>query len=173
MRDVRAVQTASNDLKIWPLSPSLSVSYYFTVDQYQIASYKEVATSRVYLPIALGFINFYTVMGVFGVRYDVTVITDPPHGPFLIDNRIDFTCHVHPMPPEPVTYSWHAVIDASGPSTLSGQNTTFTPYEWHLHFSWFLCKVFSNETLIGVGRRLVEIHGKTCTIKLKLSTEFS
>ena len=101
-------------------------------------------------------------MGVFGEQYDVTVITDPPHGPFLIGNRINFTCHAYPMPPEPVTYSWHAVKRASGPSPLSRQSTTrYTPSYRDLHFSWFLCKVFSNESLIGVGRRLVEIHGKT------------
>ena len=100
--------------------------------------------------------------GVFGEQYAVTVITDPPSGPFLIRNRITFTCHVYPMPPEPITYSWHAMRDARGPTTLSGQNTThYTPYESDPHFSWFFCKVFSNESLIGIGRRLVEIHGKT------------
>ena len=101
------------------------------------------------------------MIGVFGERYDVTVITDPPHGPFLIGNRINFTCHVYPMPPEPVTYSWHA-ISRYGPTTLRPRQKTtqYTPYYGDLHFSWFFCKVFSNETLIGVGRRLVEIHGK-------------
>ena len=53
---------------------------------------------------------------MFGEQYDVTVITDPPSGPFLIGNRITFTCHVYPMPPEPVTYSWHAMRDAYGPT---------------------------------------------------------
>ena len=91
---------------------------------------------------------------------DVTVITDPPNGPFLINNMIDFTCHVDPAPPEPVTYSWHAVKDANGPTTLSGQNTTrYTPSSRDLHFSWFFCKVFSSGTLLGVGRRMIEIHG--------------
>ena len=99
---------------------------------------------------------------VLGEQYDVTVITDPPSGPFLIESQINFTCHVHPMPPEPVTYSWHAVKDANGPTTLSSQkNTLYTPYYQDLHFSWFFCKVFSNESLIGVGRRLIEIHGKS------------
>ena len=65
------------------------------------------------------------------------------------------------MPPEPVTYSWHAMKDAYGPSTLTGQHTThYTPYYRDLHFSWVFCKVFSNESLVGVGRRLVEIHCK-------------
>ena len=100
--------------------------------------------------------------GVFGEQYTVTVITDPPSGPFLTGNRINFTCHVYPLPSEPVTYSWHAMTNANGPNTLSGQKTTqYTPSYWRdLHYSWFFCKVFSNETLISVGRRLVEIHGK-------------
>ena len=99
--------------------------------------------------------------GVTGEDYDVTVITDPPSGPFQIGNRISFTCHVYPMPSEPVTYRWHAVKDTYGSTTLSGHNTThYTPYESDLHFSWFFCKVFSNESIVGVGRRQVEIHGK-------------
>ena len=100
--------------------------------------------------------------GVFGEQYTITVIIDPPSGPFLAGNRIDFTCHVDPLPPEPVTYSWHAMTNGYGPITLSGQNTThYTPSVYRdLHFSWFFCKVFSNETLISIGRRLVEIHGK-------------
>ena len=102
------------------------------------------------------------VVGVFGgEQYTVTVTTDPPCGPFLAGNRINFTCHVSPLPSEPVTYSWHAMTEAYGPNTLSGQNTThYTPSYQDLHFSWFFCKVFSNESLIKVGRRLVEIHGK-------------
>ena len=105
---------------------------------------------------------FQSVTAVLGEQYDVTVITDPPSGPFLIENQINLTCHVHPMPPEPVTYSWHAVKDANGPTTLSSQKTTlYTPYYLDLHFSWFFCKVFSNGSPIGVGRRLVEIHGKS------------
>ena len=99
---------------------------------------------------------------MLGEQYDITVITDPPSGPFLTGNRISFTCHVYPMPSEPVTYSWHAMKDAGGPTTLTGQHTThYTPHYRNLHFSWFFCKVFSNESLVGVGRRLVEIHGKT------------
>ena len=124
--------------------------------------------------------KFCEVTGVFGEQYDITVVTDPPSGPFLIGNRITFTCHVYPIPPEPVTYSWHAMKDASGPTTLSsGQNAThYTPsYYRDLHFSWFFCKVFSNESLIGVGRKLVEIHGKSqaqifdyCTCRLGFSS---
>ena len=114
------------------------------------------------ISIALTHNNYYAVTGVFGEQYTVTVITDPPSGPFLAGNRIDFTCHISPLPPEPVTYSWHAMTNAYGPTTLSGQNTThYTPSIYRdLHFCWFFCKVFSNETLISVGRRLVEIHGK-------------
>ena len=99
---------------------------------------------------------------VLGVKeYDVTVVTDPPCGPFLVGSEIEFTCHVDPAPPETVTYSWHAVKDAYGPTTFSGHNTTrrYTPNYRDLHFSWFFCKVFSNGTLIDVGRRRVEIHG--------------
>ena len=112
---------------------------------------------------------FQSVTVVLGEQYDVTVITDPPSGPFLIRNQINFTCYVHPMPPEPVTYSWHAVKDANGPTTLSRQkNTLYTPFHRDLHFSWFFCKVFSNESLTGIGRRLVEIHGKTVHASLPM-----
>jgi hypothetical protein len=48
------------------------------------------------------------MIGVFGEQYTVTATTDPP---FLIGNQINFTCHVSPLPPEPVTYSWHAMTD--------------------------------------------------------------
>ena len=92
----------------------------------------------------------------FGEQYTVTVITDPPSGPFLAGDQINFTCHVDPLPPEPVTYSWHAMTNANG-STLPGQKTThYTPSFCDLHFSWFFCKVFSNVSFIGVGRRLVK-----------------
>ena len=56
--------------------------------------------------------------GVFGEQYTVTVITDPPSGPFMTGNRIDFTCHVYPLPSEPVTYSWHAMTNGYGPTTI-------------------------------------------------------
>ena len=47
-------------------------------------------------------------------------------------------------------------------STLPGQKTThYTPSYGDLHFSWFFCKVFFNERFMGVGRRQVEIHGKS------------
>ena len=86
--------------------------------------------------------------------------TDPPSGPFLVGDQIDFTYNVDPVPPEPITYSWHAMTDVNG-STLLGQKTThYTPSYGDLHFSWFFCKVFSSENLIGVGRRLLQINGK-------------
>ena len=76
----------------------------------------------------------------FGEQYTVTVITDPPSGPFLAGDQINFICHVDPLPPEPVTYSWHAMTNANG-STLPGQKTThYTPSYGDLHFSWFFCK---------------------------------
>ena len=103
-------------------------------------------------------ITFYAGIGAFGEQYTVTVITDPPSGPFLAGDRIDFTCHVDPVPPEPVTYSWHAMTNAHD-STLPGQKTThYTPSYGDLHFSWFFCKVFFNERFMGVGRRQVEIQ---------------
>ena len=108
---------------------------------------------------------FYAVTGVFGEQYTVMVITDPPNGPFLVGNRINFTCHVDPLPPEPVTYSWHAMTNANGSTLyLPGQKTIhYIPSYQDLHFSWFFCKMLSNESVIGFGRRLVEIHGKTDT----------
>ena len=99
----------------------------------------------------------------FGEQYTVIVTTDPPSGPFLAGDQINFTCHVYPLalPPEPVTYSWHAMTNANG-STLPEQKTThYTPSYGDLHFSWFFCKVLSNESFVGIGRRLVEIHGKS------------
>ena len=61
-------------------------------------------------------------------------------GPFLAGDQINFTCHVDPLPPEPVTYSWHAMTNANG-STLPGQKTThYTPYH---HFGTFISVGFS------------------------------
>ena len=117
--------------------------------------------------------SFYAVTGFFGELYIVTVITDPPSGLFMTGNWIDFTCHVYPLPPEPITYSWHAMINGYSPTTLSGQNTTqYTPSYRDLHFSWFFCKVFSNESLISVGRRLLEIHGKKIIQLVIIGTQY-
>ena len=96
-----------------------------------------------------------------GEEYDVTMVTDPPKGLFLVGNEIEFTCYVDPAPSEPVTYSWHAVKDTDGPTILSGHTNTirYTPNYRDLHFSWFFCKMFANGKLIDVGRRRVEFHG--------------
>ena len=98
---------------------------------------------------------------MLGEGCSVIITTTLSNGPFLVDNEIEFTCYVDPTPSEPVTYSWHAVKDAYGATTLSSTtNTTrYTPSYSDLHESWLFCKVFSNGSLVGVGRKLVKIHG--------------
>ena len=80
---------------------------------------------------------------VVGVEYSVTVATDPTNGPFLVGKEIEFTCDVDPISSEPVTYSWKAVKDAYGSTTLSSKLNTirYTPVYSDLHISWFFCKV--------------------------------
>ena len=102
-------------------------------------------------------------IAVLGEEYTVIIATDPPSGPFLVNNEIEFTCLVDPTPPGTVTYSWHAVKEANGATTLSSvsaANTTrYTPTYSDLHISWFFCKVFSNGRQVAVGRKRTEIHG--------------
>ena len=112
------------------------------------------------------FMPLLFTFAVLGEEYTVIIATDPPSGPFLVDNEIEFTCLVDPSPLGTVTYSWHAVKEATGATTLRSVSTantiSYTPAYWRdLHISWFFCKVFSNGREVAVGRKRLEIYGKT------------
>ena len=103
-----------------------------------------------------------------GEGYSVTIASNPANGPFLVNEEIEFTCHVDPIPTEPIMYGWHAVKEAYGATTLTSStlNTTrYTPRYCDLHESWFFCKAFLNGTQIGVGRKLVRINGNEKCLK--------
>ena len=78
-------------------------------------------------------------------EYNVVITTEPASGPFLVNQEIEFTCYVDPAPPEPVTFSWHAVKEANGATTLRSQSsvntTSYTPRYSDLHISWFFDSV--------------------------------
>ena len=105
-------------------------------------------------------------------EYNVVITTKPASGPFLVNQEIEFTCYVDPAPPEPVTFSWDAVKEANGTTTLRSQSsvntTSYTPQYKDLHISWFFCKVFSNGRRVGVGRKRIEFHGKAYSDQIKL-----
>ena len=98
--------------------------------------------------------------------YNVTVVTAPREGPFRLYTSVTLSCQVNPQPPGRVTYSWKSSDQNSGYSGLpfgnsTSPNTTLYIYYNHPRFGWYFCYVYSDGTLVGVGRTLVETEGQS------------
>ena len=113
-------------------------------------------------------VQFYSIiiLGVVCTEYSVTITTNPSQEPFKIGQNVQFSCFIEPAPPEPVTYRWKAVGEYNpldfGTRTSNQQNISAT-YNYNLgtlHYCWYFCQVFMNQTLIGSSSKLIEVHGK-------------
>ena len=96
------------------------------------------------------------------VDYEVTVVTTPSSGPFLTNMVVEFLCLIDPTPPEPVTYSWEFQRNAqfSSSDLFAGQRLSHIQLFLSFRFIWYFCKIYSNDTLVAVGNKLVEYYGK-------------
>ena len=94
--------------------------------------------------------------------YNVTVVTAPSKGPFRLHTSVTLSCRVNLQPPGTVTYSWKSSDPYSSlPSGNStSPNTTFSISYERLCSGWYFCHVYSDGTLVGVGRTLVETEGQ-------------
>ena len=95
------------------------------------------------------------------VDYEVTVVTTPSSGPFLTNVVVEFLCLIDPTPPEPVTYNWEFQRNTQllSSSLFTGQRFSSIQWDVSFRFIWYFCKVYSNDTLVAVGNKLVEYHG--------------
>ena len=100
--------------------------------------------------------------------YNITVVTVPSKGPFRLRTSVTLSCQVNPQPSGRVTFSWKSSNQYSGlPSGNStSPNTTLYIYYNYLHLSWYFCYAYSDGTLVGVGRTLVETEGQFYIIRL-------
>ena len=101
--------------------------------------------------------------------YNITLVTAPSKGPFRFHTLVTLSCQLNPQPPGRVTYSWKSSDPNSGLPSGNRTSPTVTVrinYE-HLCFGWYFCYVYSDGTLVGVGRTLVETaegqsHARNC-----------
>ena len=91
--------------------------------------------------------------------YHVTVATDPEEGPFQLESYVTLSCLVDPLPPDPITYTWHASDAYIYSESTESPNATIYIRERNYRFSRIFCYVHSNSTRVGVGSIIVEAEG--------------
>ena len=91
----------------------------------------------------------------------VRITTIPSHGPFKLQQTVQFFCNVEPTRSTLVTYRWRSVEHLYGQSSYSGDSFNKTFYGYNLRYCWFSCIVTLNQTILGSADKLIEIHGKS------------
>ena len=95
------------------------------------------------------------------IIYSANITSDPPHGPFIPESSVTFSCLLDPLPPENVTYHWRVLNRGYSSSESSGQNISVYFNYGNFRFSWLFCNVLFNATQIASGQRQVELQGTT------------
>ena len=98
-------------------------------------------------------------------HYSVSIITDPSHGPFKVDQTVYFTCLISPTPPDEdsITYQWRPIEYAFGGFSPESSQTIRRwsgHYTDTLRYCMYFCDVFINEVLAGSASKLIERSGK-------------
>ena len=94
--------------------------------------------------------------------YSVQIFTVPSQGPFQLDQQVQFSCVIDPMPPDPVTYQWRNMTRLWGGNTYtqSFNVTYFSSDPYQFPSCYYSCEVPMNQTVIGSTSRLVQIQGE-------------
>ena len=91
--------------------------------------------------------------------YSVTITTQPRQGPFRINQRVQFSCSVHPTPPGDLTYQWRGLCGLT--QHLQSFNLTFNESNAIIfHYCYYYCEVSADGTVVGSTSRIVEVLGE-------------
>ena len=93
--------------------------------------------------------------------YSVTVITDPPSGPHFIGSTVNFTCLIHPQPPEEgVTYHWTGYSQSPSVANTSLPYATLTIGRGHPHTARYYCRVYYRNQVFATGSIVITVQGR-------------
>ena len=151
---------------MWPCSSSQPYYCYY-LSFFQQSLLVSLIINTIIKLVGSCFIGMFNTIQLWstvtGSDYEVTVLTNPSSGPFLTNTVVGFFCFVDPQPPDPVTYNWEFQRNAefSISDLFPGQNLSHIQLYLSFRFIWFFCKVYSNDTLVAVGSKLAEYHGKS------------
>ena len=93
----------------------------------------------------------------------VTVVTDPPSGPYPIGSTVNLTCLIHPQPPgEGVTYQWRDYVPNTSPVVANSSlpYATLTIGRGHPHIARYYCWVYYRNQVLVTGNTVITVQGK-------------
>ena len=91
----------------------------------------------------------------------VTVVTDPPSGPYSIGFIVNFTCLIHPqLPEEGVTYRWRDYVLYTSPVVANSSlpYATLTIGRGHPHTAKYYCQVYYRNQLLASGNTVITVQ---------------
>ena len=94
---------------------------------------------------------------------EVTVVSDPPNGPYSIGSTVNLTCLIHPQPPgEGVTYQWRDYITYISPVVANSSlpYATLTIGRGHPHTAKYYCQVYYRSQLLASGSTVITVQGR-------------
>ena len=94
----------------------------------------------------------------------VTVVTDPPNGPYLMGSTVNLTCLIHPQPPgKRLTYQWREYFPYTYQLSVANSNlpyATLTIMRNHPHTARYYCQVYYKNQLLASGGTFITVQGR-------------